>query len=74
MALQINSKNYKNIKKLHIFFNSFKVDNILNFINLVEFGYGTMRSTDGLCTTDRFSIFKVQIVDPTGQNIFHMKI
>jgi hypothetical protein len=41
---------------------------------MTEFGYGAMRSTDGPCATDRFSVFKVQIVNPTGQNIFHMKI
>jgi hypothetical protein len=39
-----------------------------------EFGYGVVRSTDDLCATNRFSIFKVQIVDLTGQNIFYMKI
>jgi hypothetical protein len=32
-----------------------------------------MRSTDDPCVTDRFNVFKVQIVDPTGQNIFHKK-
>jgi hypothetical protein len=39
-----------------------------------ELGYGATHNTDGPCATDRFSFFKVQIVDLTGQNIFHMKI
>jgi hypothetical protein len=36
--------------------------------------YGATCSMDDLCATDRFSIFKAQMVDLTGQNIFHMKI
>jgi hypothetical protein len=39
-----------------------------------ELAYGATRSTDGLCATDYFSFFKAQMVDLTGQNIFHMKI
>jgi hypothetical protein len=48
----------------------------LKFILYIEreFSYGATRSTDDICATDRFSVFKVQIVDPTGQNSFHMKI
>jgi hypothetical protein len=37
-------------------------------------GYSVTRSTDDSCATDRFSVFKVKIVDLTGQNIFYMKI
>jgi hypothetical protein len=39
-----------------------------------ELGYGATRSTDDPCATDYLSIFKVEMIDPTGQNIFHMKI
>jgi hypothetical protein len=35
-----------------------------------ELGYGTTRSTDDPCVMGRFSVFKVQMIDPTGQNIF----
>jgi hypothetical protein len=35
-----------------------------------EFGSGATRSTDGLCITDRFFVFKIQMVDLIGQNIF----
>jgi hypothetical protein len=29
-----------------------------------------MRSTDDPCVMGRFSVFKVQMIDPIGQNIF----
>jgi FAD synthase len=48
--------------------------NCIHIIIIKEFGYGATRSTDDLCVTDRFFVFKVQIVDPIDQNIFHMKI
>jgi hypothetical protein len=42
--------------------------------NPKELGYGATRSTDDPCAMGRFSIFKVQMVNQTDQNIFHMKI
>jgi hypothetical protein len=39
-----------------------------------EFDYGATRSTDGPCVMDRFSVFKVQMIDPTDYNVLHMKI
>jgi hypothetical protein len=35
--------------------------------------YSTTRSTDDLCAINCFAVFKVQMVNPTSQNIFHMK-
>jgi hypothetical protein len=37
-----------------------------------ELGYGATRSMDGLCATDPFSIFNVQMINPISYN--HMKI
>jgi hypothetical protein len=51
--------------------------NLISYLCIIiqlELGYGAVRSTDGLCATDRFSVFKVQMIDPTGYNILHMKI
>jgi hypothetical protein len=39
-----------------------------------ELGYRATYTMDGPYATNCFSVFKVQIVDPTGQNIFHIKI
>jgi hypothetical protein len=39
-----------------------------------EFGYSVTCSTDDLCVTDYFSVFKVSIVNSACKNIFHMKI
>jgi hypothetical protein len=39
----------------------------------IELGYGAICSTDAPCAMDHFSIFKVQMVDPTTQNDFRMK-
>jgi hypothetical protein len=36
--------------------------------------YRAIRNTDDSCATDRFSDFKVKMIDPTAQNDFHMKI
>jgi hypothetical protein len=33
-----------------------------------------MRSTDGLYAKNYFFVFKIQMIDLIGQNIFHMKI
>jgi hypothetical protein len=57
---------------------SFINDHIFNYIiyyyNNNELGYNAMRSTGGSYVIDRFSIFKVQIIDLTVQNDFHIKI
>jgi hypothetical protein len=39
-----------------------------------ELGYGVTRSTDGPYTIDCFSVFKFQMIDPTGYNVLHIKI
>jgi hypothetical protein len=39
-----------------------------------EIRYDAMRSTDGLCAMDRFSVFKVQMINPAGKCVFYMKI
>jgi hypothetical protein len=38
-----------------------------------ELGYGATCSMDGPCATDLSSVFKVQMIDPSGQSVFHMK-
>jgi hypothetical protein len=43
-------------------------------IIIIELDYGVTRSTNDLCVMDRFFIFKVQMINPTDQNIFYMKI
>jgi hypothetical protein len=45
-----------------------------NVCNIYELGYGATRSTDGLFATDCFFVFKVQMINPTGRNIFHIQI
>jgi hypothetical protein len=39
-----------------------------------ELDYGATRSTNGPCAMDRFSVFKVQMIDLTDYNVLHMKI
>jgi hypothetical protein len=39
-----------------------------------ELGYNAMRSTDDPYAMDRFFIFKIQMINITTQNDFHMKI
>jgi hypothetical protein len=39
----------------------------------IKLGYGVRRTTDDSCATDRFFVFKIQMVDPTSQNISHIK-
>jgi hypothetical protein len=39
-----------------------------------DLGYGAIHSTDCVCVMDQFFIFKVQMIDPTIQNDFRMKI
>jgi hypothetical protein len=36
--------------------------------------YGATRNMDGPCATDRFSVFKVEMIDPTIHNVFRIKI
>jgi hypothetical protein len=46
-----------------------EVQEILYFANIC-----VIRSINDPCAINRFSIFKVQIIDPIVQNDFHMKI
>jgi hypothetical protein len=54
------------------------MNNILNsnleFVLNHELGYDATRNMNDPCAMARFSVFKVQMADPTGQNIFHIKI
>jgi hypothetical protein len=39
-----------------------------------ELAYGAIRNTNDMYAMDHFSVFKVQMIDPTSKNILHIKI